>query len=374
MANKCVGIIFSNIHGKEVNELTANRTLASVPFGGRYRLVDFVLSNMVNSGITDVGIITKYNYQSLMKHVGSGKSWDLARKNGGLTFLPPYGKESTNLYSSRFEAISNSAYFLRDRTEKYVVMSDCDNVCNIDFADVVDYHEKNNADITVVFRKKSLGNVVDNKQRTKVSVAEDGRVNRVVNSTNNTGDIDVFVNMLVINREFLLSIIDNADDMGYKSFSRDVLIRGVEMYRIFGYRYDGYFASIDSMSNYYKHSMQLLEKDVRDCLFRAHGADIYTSVRDSAPCKIMPGAKATGSIIADGCIIEGEVTGSILFRGVKVAKGAVVRNSILFQNTVVGEDSNLNCVICDRGVTVLKGRVLSSHPTRPAFIPEDSII
>ena len=371
---KSVGIVFSNIHDKEVNELTEKRTLASVPFGGRYRLIDFVLSNMVNSGITNVGVITKYNYQSLMNHVGSGKSWDLSRKNGGLTLLPPFGNDSSKVYSSRFEAISNVAYYLRERTEKYVVMSDCDNVCTIDFTDVVDYHESKGADITIVYRKKRIGDVIDKKTRTKVFVGEDGRVTKVVNSSNNTGTIEVFVNILVINREFLLRIIDNAEEMGYKSFSRDVLIKGVDLYKIYGFEYDDYFASIDSMNNYYKHSMQLLDKTVRAELFRKKGSEIYTSVRDSAPCKIASTASVSNSLIADGCVIEGEVIGSVLFRGVKVAKGAVVRNSVLFQNTEVGENSKINCVITDKNVRVLGGRVLSGHDTHPSFIPEDSVI
>lgn len=371
---KTVGIVFSNIHGKEVNELSAKRTLASVPFGGRYRIIDFVLSNMVNSGIINVGVITKYNFQSLMNHVGSGKSWDLSRKNGGLTFLPPFGSESTKLYSSRFEAISNVAYYLRERTEKYVVMSDCDNVCNMDFADVVDYHESKNADITIVYRKKRIGSAVDKKLRTKVTVDSDGRVKKVVNSSNNTGTIDVFVNILVINREFLMKIIDNAEEMGYKSFSRDVLIKGADLYNIYGYEYSDYFASIDSLGNYYKHSMQLLDKEVREELFRKSGNHIYTSVRDSAPCKITATASVKNSLIADGCVIEGTVEGSILFRGVKVAKGAVVRNSILFQNTEVGENSRINCVITDKNVRVLDNRVLSGHDTHPSFICEDSVI
>lgn len=372
---RSVGIVFSNIHDKEVNELTEKRTLASVPFGGRYRLIDFVLSNMVNSGITNVGVITKYNYQSLMNHVGSGKSWDLSRKNGGLTLLPPFcNNDLSKVYSSRFEAISNVAYYLRERTEKYVVMSDCDNVCTIDFTEVVDYHESKDADITVVYRKKRIGDVIDKKVRTKVTVEADGRVSKVVNSSNNTGTIEVFVNILVINRDFLLKIIDNAEEMGYKSFSRDVLIKGVNLYRIYGFEYDDYFASIDSMSNYYKHSMQLLDKTVREELFRKKGSEIYTSVRDSAPCKITGTAKVSNSLIADGCIIEGEVTGSILFRGVKVAKGAVVRNSVLFQNTEVGENSKINCVITDKNVRVLGGRMLSGHDTHPSFICEDSVI
>jgi len=372
---KSVGIIFSNIHDKDINELTVTRTLASVPYGGRYRLIDFVLSNMVNSGITNVGVITKYNYQSLMDHIGSGKSWDLSRKHGGLMILPPFGRQTANtkVYSSRFEAISNAAYYLRDKTEDYVVMSDCDNVCNIDYSDVVKFHEKNNADITIVYRKKAIpeGEI---KNRTKVTVEADGRVSRVVNCAKNSGEINVFVNILVINRQFLLNIIDNAEELGFTSFSRDVLIRGTEIYRIFGYEYEGYFASIDSMANYYKHSMELLDKNVRDGLFREPGANIYTSVRDSAPCKIASSATVSNSLIADGCVIEGDVTGSILFRGVKVAKGAVIRNSILFQNTEIGENTRINCVITDRNTKILKGRELSGHETHPSYIPENTII
>ena len=371
---KSVGIVFSNIHDKDINELTSTRTLASVPFGGRYRLIDFVLSNMVNSGINNVGVITKYNYQSLMDHIGSGKSWDLSRKHGGLMILPPFGRASNSkVYSSRFEAISNASYYLRDKTEDYVVMSDCDNVCNIDYSEVVKFHEKNNADITIVYRKKRIpeGEI---KNRTKVTVDDDGRVVNVTNCAKNSGEINVFVNILVINRQFLLNIIDNAEELEYTSFSRDILIRGTKTYRIFGYKYDGYFASIDSVANYYKHSMQLLDKDTREGLFRVAGANIYTSVRDSAPCRIESEANVKNSLIADGCVIEGDVTGSILFRGVKVAKGAVVRNSVLFQNTEVGENSRLNCVITDRNTKILKGRELSGHETHPSYIPENTII
>ena len=248
---KTLGIVFSNIHDKEVSELTTARTLASVPYAGRYRLIDFVLSNMVNSGIYNVGVITKYNYQSLMEHVGSGKSWDLSRKNGGLVILPPYGRESSTVYSSRFEAISNIAYYLREATETYVLMSDCDNVCNIDFSEAINYHVEKHA-----------------KRRHQ----------RVYN-------------ILIINRKFLLSIIDNAEELGYKSFSRDVLIKGATEYNIYGYEYKGYFASIDTMANYYKHSMELLDKNIRDEVFRDGGA-IY---------KYNPTTKGNFKVIADAC-------------------------------------------------------------------------
>lgn len=369
---KTLGVIFSNIHDKEINELTATRTLASVPYAGRYRLIDFVLSNMVNSGIYKVGIITKYNYQSLMEHIGSGKSWDLSRKNGGLTILPPYGRDSAAVYSSRFEAISNCAYYLREATETYVVMSDCDNVCNIDFSKVLSYHIEKHADITVIYRRKQLEEG-DKKVRTKLELDSGGRVRKVITGNKHSGTVNVFTNMIVVNRKFLLSIIDNADELGYKSFSRDVLIRGVDDYNIYGYEYTGYFASIDTMANYYKHSLQLLDKSTRDQLFRSGGA-IYTKVRDSAPCKIDDTGSVKNSLVADGCVIEGEVENSILFRGVKIAKGAHVKGSILFNNVLVDSGSYVNCVIADKFSHILESRTLSGHETRPYFLPKNTIV
>lgn len=369
---KTLGIIFSNIHDKEISELTATRTLASVPFGGRYRLIDFVLSNMVNSGITDVGVITKYNYQSLMEHVGSGKSWDLSRKNGGLVILPPFGRQSASLYRSRFEAISNCAYFLRGSDADYVVMSDCDNVCNIDFSGPLDFHVEHGADITVIYRKKKLQGV-DRKERISVDMGEDGRVTGVRTLAGQSGVINAYTNMIIVNRKLLLDIIDGAEAKGYASFSRDVLGRGAKEYAVYGYEYTGYFASIDSVPNYYKHSLQLLDGEVRSELFRGPGA-IYTRVRDSAPCKVTESGSVYNSMIADGCVIEGRVENSILFRGVTVGRGAVIKNSILFNDVAVAENCNLNCVIADVESRILEGRNLSGHETRPYFLQRNTVV
>lgn len=368
---KTLGIIFGNLHDKDVGELTAVRSLASVPFGGRFRLIDFVLSNMVNSGITKVGVVTKTNYQSLMDHVGNGKHWDLSRKNGGLIMLPPYGEGDMGLYTSRFNTIKNIRSFIRHCDEEYVVMSDCDNVCNINLADVVQSHIDNHADITIVIRNKHL---VNNKPRTIIETDESGRVNKVVNTDKELGERMVFANILVMNRKFLLNIIEDASELGYNSITKDVLARGCNKYRIFAYVLNGYFANIDSLSNYYKHSLELLNKDIRDELFYRDGANIYTKVRDSAPCKIKDTASVSNSLIADGCVIEGEVRNSILFRGVKVAKGAKITDSIVFQDTVIGKNSSLHCVIADKLVTILEGRTLSGHETHPYFIAKSAVI
>lgn len=368
---KTLGIIFANLHDKDIGELTSVRSIGSVPFGGRFRLIDFVLSNMVNSGITKVGVITKTNYQSLMDHVGSGKHWDLSRKNGGLIMLPPFGAGDTGPYSSRLGAIKNIEPFLRHSDEEYVVMSDCDNVCNINIAAVVQAHIDRHADITVVARKKEL---VNKKPRTIIETDCDGRVTKVINTDKASGEKIVFANIFVMNRKFLLSVIENSAEHNYNSFSRDVLVKGAKDYRIFTYMQEGYFANIDNIGNYYKHSLELLDKRIRDELFYRDGANIYTKVRDSAPCKIGSEAVVTNSLIADGCVIEGEVKNSILFRGVKIAKGAKITDSIVFQDSVIGRNSTLNCVIADKLVTILEGRTLSGHETHPYFIAKCAVI
>ncbi len=370
---KTLGVIFSNIHDREITELTGKRTLASIPFGGRYRLIDFVLSNMVNSGITKVGVITKMNYQSLMDHVGSGKYWDLNRKTGGLMVLPPYGAGEKTLYKSRFEAICGIDHFLKRSDEDYVVMSDCDTVCNFNFADVVAKHEQNHADITVIVSKMKLKGT-QTQVRSAVEFDSEKRVTKVTTSQKLSGEKVVFTNMMVISRTFLLRLIENAAEWGYASFSRDVLVKGCREHRIFAYEYDGYFAKIDSLADYYARSLELLDKSKRDELFYKDGANIYTKVRDSAPARFSEGAKVTDSLVADGCEIEGEVRNSILFRGVKVARGAVISDSIVFQDTEVGEDTRLHCVIADKSVKVLGGRLLSGHETHPYYIAKETVI
>ena len=370
---KSLGVVFSNIHDKEITELTGKRTLASIPFGGRYRLIDFVLSNMVNSGITKVGVITKRNYQSLMDHVGSGKYWDLSRKTGGLMVLPPYGAGDNSLYKSRFEAICGIENFLKRSDEDYVVMSDCDTVCNFNFADAVERHDRNHADITVIVSKINLSRA-EKRTRSAVEFDADNRVTKVTTSEKLSGEKVVFTNMMVVSRTFLIRLIENAADWGYTSFSRDVLVRGCKEHRIFAYEYDGYFAKIDSLADYYARSLELLDKNKRDELFYKDGANIYTKVRDSMPAKFTKSAKVTNSLVADGCEIEGEVKNSILFRGVKVARGAVISDSIVFQDTEVGEDTRLHCVIADKSVKILGGRLLSGHSTHPYFIAKGTVI
>lgn len=348
---KTLGIIFSSIHERDIPELTKVRTLASVPFGGRYRLIDFVLSNMVNSGITNIGIIAKYNYQSLMDHVQSGKSWGLARKNGGLTILPPFNDISGGgVFNNRFEAIKSVESFIRYNEADYVVMADCDIVCNFDLAPAITAHEKNGADITLIYRKKAVDS--SDKYRMFLETDENGKVTYVEKNNGSTGEKKVYTDFMIMSRRLLLYILENSKKWGITSFSQNVL-SNYKDYKIYAYEQDGYYAAVNSLTDYYKHSMELLNPKVVKELFYKGGAEIYTKVRDSAPAKFTDTACVNDSMVADGCIIEGEVTNSIIFRGCHIAKGAKVMNSIIMQDSVIEANSTLNCVIMDKGAHVL---------------------
>lgn len=367
------GIVFSNIHDESLPELTRLRTMASVPFGGRYRLIDFALSNVVNSGISKVGVITHYNYQSLLDHIGTGKDWDLARRSGGIKILPPFitaydAKGVGHLYSTRLEALLGVVNFISRCTEDVIVLSDCDTICNIDISDVIDRHEETGADFTVVVKRITEGGITSPRHSVIFSDAE----GRITDATEFSDDIrpgqEISTNIMVINRMYLLNILGDAAAHGYTSFFRDVIARNIHHANYRVYHYDGYYALVSSLAGYFDCSMQLLRADVRDALFGVAERPIYTKVRNSAPTIYRTGSSVGNTLIADGCIIEGTVENSIIFRGVKVGRGSVVRNSILLQDTVVGSGVSLNCVVTDKNTMVRDGRMLSGHETMPFFI------
>ena len=373
------GIIFSNLHDKNIPELTLRRTMASVPYAGRYRLIDFALSNMVNSGITSVSVITHYNYQSLMDHIGAGKDWDLARRSGGIKILPPYmtayANQSNALYNSRMEALKSVNYSVSRFTSDYVVLSDCDVICNVDLNDMINDHIENNADITIAVKRVLLNK--DAASRNVIIDADpDGRIVDInPYPTNVNGYRDIDLNILVINRDYLQSVVVDAIAHGYTSFNRDVIARNTSRRNFRIYKYDGYFANIGSLADYYSHSMELLgTPENRDEIFGIKTRPIYTKVRNSAPTRYAESSVVKNSLVADGCIIDGTVENSIIFRGVKISRGATVKNSILFQDTVIGENVFLNCVITDKNVVIRDGRILSGHKTLPFFVEKNRLV
>ncbi len=363
---KIMGLIFSNMHDDCISDLTKSRTMGSVLFGGRYRLIDFPLSGMTNSGIAEVGVITKSNYQSLLDHVGSGREWDLARKNGGLHLLPPYSHVSNGVYRGRLEAIHGVWNFIKYSDADYIVFADCNVVANFDYSKIVDAHIESGADITVAYGKNNIS-FEESQQSTVFGLNDDGRVTDVLLNPHISGDCNVYLNIAVISKEFLNNIIIETSPKGLISFEKDVLQAKVNDYKIIGYEFDGYYSKIYSMFSYYKANMALLNSENLDNLFKEK-YPIYTKVRDNPPAKFAIGSNAKKSLIADGCIIEGTVENSVLFRGVKVGKGAVVKNCILMQDTVIGENVSIDCVISDKNVTVTDGRTLTGSEKYPLFI------
>ncbi len=376
MANmsNVLGLIFANMHELTVTDLTKNRAMASIPFGARYRLIDFPLSNMVNSGISNVGVVTKSNYQSLLDHIGSGDEWDLSRKTGGLHFLPPYSNNYTNggLYRGRLEALAGVEGFIKNAHADYVLLTDCDCVANVDYKKIVDYHEEKGADITVVYGR-SVFTPEQTKTRTILKVSDQGEVCDVLIRPDMAGEFDASMNIFVMSKDFLMKIIGESMSRNLYSFEVDILQHRLGEFKVCGYRFDGYYSQIDGIQAYYQANMDLMNKEVRTELFNLTDP-IYTKVRDDAPAVYGLEASAKNSLIADGCVIEGTVENSVLFRGVKVGKGAVIKNCILMQDTEVGDKCELNYVLADKNVKVGNYRSLCGTVDYPVFVNKNSAV
>ena len=371
-----LGIVFSDIHEWNMGDLTSSRTVAAIPFGGRYWLIDFVLSNMINSGIHKVGVITKSNYQRLMDHIGSGKDWDLARKNGGISVLPPFGADSrTGLYRGRLDALMRIISYIEASPQEFVVMSDCDVICNIDYNKVIDHHVKTRAEITAVYnehhvdRETAANSILYNISRMS------GRVEEVtVHPKNIEGSYKVSMNTWVMRKDFLTNMIAQAIASGKAHFSRDILQAQARNINIIGYEYKGYCAHVNSVSNYFRHNMELLDSGKRAELFYATGRNVYTKVRDSEPTRYRAGAVVKNSLIADGCDIDGTIENSIVFRGASISRNSEIRNCILMQDTIVGEDSRLEWIITDRGAVISGGKTLMADKEYLMYITRNKRI
>lgn len=361
-----LGLVFANMHDTTLGDMTKNRTMGSVMFGGRYRLIDFPLSNMVNSGISEVGVITKSNYQSLLDHLGSAREWDLARKKGGLYILPPFGNVESTLYRGRIEALYGAMSFIKHSRAKYVILSDCDVVTNIDYKPIVAAHIESGADITAVAHT-GVYSSDDIKTSTVFNVDADKNVTSVLINPDISGTCTTSLNVFVMSMDFLIETVNDAMARGNVSFERNILQEKCRELKIKIYEYDNYFSKLNSPESYFKSNMALLEPENARKLF-VPKRSIYTKVSDNAPVKFDLDSKVSNSLVADGCIIEGEVENSVLFRGVKVGKGAKVKNCILMQGTVVGDNAELNYLITDKNVSICENHILTSSPQYPMYV------
>ena len=370
---KALGIIFPNSYDNWVPELVNVRLMASIPFASRYRMVDFVLSSMANSGIDNISVIVKKNYHSLMDHLGSGREWDLVRKNGGLNIFPPFMESDSRTYLGRAGALANTLDFLRSQKEKYVVMTDSNIAVNFDFAKMIDAHVESGADVTVAYNEQELPanflyHEANDRDHYYTLNINNGRVEKILINAKDKGVQNFSMNMYVIDRELLINLINEASLRGNEYFERDVLIPQLNKLNVQAYKYDGYLARITGMKSYFDENMKLLDDYNIDGLFE--GNPVYTKIRDDNPTRYIDGAKVKNTMAADGCVIEGEVENCVLFRGVKIAKGAVVKNCVLMQDTVVEAGANVEYTITDKNVVISAGKELKGNDSFPVYIPK----
>ena len=368
-----LGIIFSNMYDHMMGDLTKHRCMGSIPVGGRYRLIDFSLSAFANAGIEDVGVVTKSNYQSLMDHLGTGREWDLTRKRGGLAILPPFGHvSSAGMYQNRIEALMGIMDYIRSNGSTYILGTDCDYVANFDYADFLQEHVDSGADISLMYRKT----VVEGQELKEVTTFTLDGASDIVDMMiypQITGTHNVYINAFLISRELLMRLITDRISHNLSSFNRDILQASVGKYKMHAYEFKGYAARFDSIQGYYNANMAFLSKDVRSSLFPQE-RPVYTKVRDEAPVRYGLNSLVKNSLAADGCIIEGEVENSVLFRGVVVEKGTKIKNSIVMQGTRVGAGSSLEYVITDKDVQIRDGHVLTGVATFPVYINKGIIV
>ena len=372
MMNKLHGIIFAYRSNADLRELTQHRNTCSVPYGGRYRTIDFMLSNFVNAGMVDVGIIVHANYQSLLDHLGSGKDWDLSRKHGGLRILPPFGyanKQRGGVCRGRMDALEGVYSYLKNIKQEHVVLAGGDIAVNLPMRDIYEQHIKSGADITAVCTRNPKG---DPKSSDYFTIGAEGRVTDVFvhpYAPEGCESLEVYI----LSKSLLLSLVDHCAAHNIPSFSQGVLQSRVHTLNIVPYIFDGYAARLQSVPGYFARSMELLDPKVRADLF-VPDRPIKTKDQSNPSTYYGENGRSVNSLVADGCIIEGTVSNSILFRGVRVEAGAHVENCILMQGTTIQQGAVLKYTITDKNVHVNPGRMLMGHATYPLAIAKDETV
>ena len=358
-----MGIIYTADRENQLKELTADRAVAAVPFCGRYRLIDFTLSAMVDSGIRNVGVITQKNYNSLMDHLGSGREWDLHGKRAGLVFLPPFtntNDSNVGVYTGFLDALHANLHYLRRSKERYVVSTDTHMLYSAHFDALVAAHEASGADITLMYTRDPGAR--RNGAGRYIQVEQDGRVSALESDPTIPHLPCTYLESFCIRRELLINLVDETVSQGYHHLTRDVLMEAInkQTLKVCGFENPGRAWPMDSVQGYFNCSMELLNTETRKGIFPAD-RPVLTKLRDEMPTRHMSGAKVKNSLIADGCVIEGTVENSILFRGVHIGKDAVVRNCIIMQDGEVMKGAELQYCIMDKQATISEnGRLLAT--------------
>ncbi|MDD4600182.1 Glycogen biosynthesis protein GlgD [bioreactor metagenome] len=365
-----MGIINLNESEELLREVTKHRPLAAVPFAGRYRVIDFILSSMVNSGIQNVGILVLSKYRALMDHLRSGKEWDLARKRDGLFILPP--AETQPCGSGDIENFYRNLDYIKSSRQQYVLIAGSNTICNLNFKKAFQFHQAKQADITVLYKEQEIQQD-DFKHCAIVDCDADGRIVDMAVNPSRQESRKVSMKMYLMAKTTLIDLITDCAARGGTDFLMDGIVKNVGKLAIYGYPYKGFMGRIHSVASYYHQNMELLKPDRWQELFFKSGP-IYTKVKDEAPVKYKENAHIANAMIANGCVIEGTVENSILFRGVKVELGAYIKDSIIMQKCTIGANAKLENVICDKDVSISAEKWLKGEVNYPLVIEKGTVI
>lgn len=369
---KMMSVIFANDYEASLGKLTKNRTMASIPYGGRYRQIDFCLSNMANSGINHVGVITRNNYQSLMNHIGSGQEWDLELGEGKLEFLTPYSLGRECSYEGKIDALYAAKVFLSLGTEDYVLVADSRVICAIDYREALKQHVAKNSDVTVITKK----GICDGKKPVDLAVqVEDGDVKDMVVNAPADSSYQAYLGACIIGRKKLIELVEDANQHGRYHLSKDVILRGYNSgeLSVGAYTFEGTALFNTSVVEYFENNLALLNKDVRKDLFH-NGNPIYTRVRNEVPAYLGESADIDNCVIGDGCVVNGHAEHSILFRGVKVHQGASVKDCVVLQDAVIEEGAEIQYCILDKTARITKGVKICGTPTHLIVIERGEVV
>ena len=360
-----MGLIFTN--DASLGELTNKRTMASLPFGGRYRQVDFALSNLSCAGVRHIGIISRHSYQSLMNHIGNGEEWGLELEEGGLEFLTPYAQSTVGSYRGKLESLANAMDFLEYGDEdELVVMTDSAILSNIDLKAVIDAHLASGKDVTVVTK----AGICNGEKKVDLAIkVEDGEIKDMAVDYIADPSYATSMDIFVLSKKFLIASVKYLVSRDKFHMDRDLVMGGWQHGKVSvnTYAFEGTAMFNESVEEYFANSMSLIQKDIRADIFGgAHPT--YTKVRDRVPTYYGAGSEIENCLVADGCVLNGEVEDSILFREVTVGKGAEVENCIVFNDAVIGEGAELKYAILDKNVTVTPGAKLIGTKKNPIIV------
>jgi glucose-1-phosphate adenylyltransferase, GlgD subunit len=364
--NRTIGLVTANFSIAGFGTIGEERPSVSIPFGGRYRLMDFALSNMVNARIQTVGMITPYRYRSIIDHVGAGKEWDLDRKSGGLYILPGtvYGFRDNDGHFLFRDFLQNQRYFQIEGD--YILVSSGALVCNIDYQPMIARHELSGREVTLLYRRTDP----DFRRRGYyLTFNEKGLVSQI--RRDDHGEF-LFLDSFIINKALLLRLMKDYGNLGQLDLL-DLLGMITDTVAMDGYVFDGYVAFMNGTNGYLRSSLDLMDYSVRRELFNPE-RKILTKIHDTPPALYTSDSRVRSALVAAGSIVEGTVENSIVFRSVRIEKGAVVRNCVIMDKCVIKSDAVLENVICDRSVTVTAGTRIQGTPDSPCVLPKGGII